>query len=103
MIEFNEFWSQYPRRVGRYKAEKCWQRMPERDKYLALEALALWKQTAQWNSGGGLFIPYASTYLHQQRWLDEPFSGAFEGARSVDGVFSIPIGTATVKRKESTN
>jgi hypothetical protein len=99
MITFETFWASYPRRVGRYKAEKCWQRMSERDKYLALEALALWKQTAQWQAGAhGQFIPYASTYLNQKRWLDEP-----EQQASLEPRWSIPLGTATVKRKEHTH
>jgi hypothetical protein len=79
MIDFEEFWREYPRKVGRMRAEKCWARMPERDRQQALYSLNLWKQTYQWQSCGGLFIPHGSTFLVQERYYDEPWTGAFDG------------------------
>jgi DNA replication protein DnaC len=77
-MSFDEFWKIYPRRVGRFKAEKAWQKIHPREHEAILRSLALWKQTFQWQSMGGMYIPYASTFLHQQRWKDEPWNGAFE-------------------------
>ena len=81
MISFDEFWKQYPRRVGRKLAERKWMRMTGFEQKCAIESLALWKQTVQWNRDGGMFIPYGSTFLSQERWKDEPWSGAFGGQR----------------------
>ena len=78
VIAFEEFWRGYPRKVGRIKAEKIWLKLPALEKVLAIRRLEMWKQTAQWQSQGGMFIPYASTFLAQKRYLDEPWSGAFE-------------------------
>jgi hypothetical protein len=78
MIEFDIFWSHYPRKVGRLKAERHWNRMSERDQLLAIRTLELWKQTVQWTSSEGLFIPYGSTFLGQERFRDEPWYNAFE-------------------------
>ncbi len=80
MIEFEEFWNAYPRKVGRMQAEKSWQRMTGEERRIAVLVLELWKDTVQWQSGGGLFIPHGSTFLHQKRYLDEPWVGAFEEA-----------------------
>jgi hypothetical protein len=79
MISFEEFWLNYPRKVGRVKAERLWKKLKDIDKFKACSGLMLWKQTAQWHQADGQFIPYASTFLAQKRYLDEPWTGAFEG------------------------
>ena len=78
MIEFTEFWNTYPRKVGRVQAERTWRRMTDGERWLAVRTVPLWEQTVQWQSGGGLFIPHGSTFLNQKRYLDEPWTGAFE-------------------------
>jgi hypothetical protein len=60
------------------KAERIWSRMSLAECNAALKGLRLWKQSAQWHSGDGQFIPYASTFLAQKRYLDEPWTGAFD-------------------------
>jgi len=80
MIEFKIFWDAYPHKIGRIKAERHWNRMSERDRLLAIRVLELWKQTVQWQSNGGMFIPYGSTFLNQQRYKEEPWYNAFEEA-----------------------
>lgn len=79
MLEFEEFWKEYPRKVGRKVAERKWARMNERERRDAISGVRLWRDTVQWQASGGLFIPYASTFLNQERWKDEPWTGAFEG------------------------
>lgn len=77
-MNFLEFWREYPRKVGRFKAEKTWAKMSEEDRRKALAVMRLWKQTVQWQSAGGIYIPHGSTFLNQKRYLDEPWNGAFE-------------------------
>ena len=79
MLDFREFWLEYPRRVGRMKAEHIWRKMAHDEQVSAFVGLRLWKQTDQWHQADGQFIPYASTFLAQKRYLDEPWTGAFEG------------------------
>jgi hypothetical protein len=80
MFSFDEvFWKMYPRKVGRLKAERIWLKMLPGERANAMAGLALWKQTLQWQQNDGMFIPYASTFLAQKRYLDEPWVGAFEG------------------------
>jgi hypothetical protein len=76
---FEDFWIEYPRKVGRAKAEEIWLKLEPSDWVAIMQGVRLWKQTAQWHSAEGMFIPYASTFLAQKRYLDEPWTGAFEG------------------------
>jgi hypothetical protein len=76
---FEDFWHAYPRKVGRIKAHRCWAKLAQPEKELVMRGLRLWKQAAQWHQAGGQFIPYASTFLAQKRYLDEPWNGAFDG------------------------
>ena len=77
-MDFNEFWRNYPRKVGKIKAERIWRRLPEREHAEAITGIALWKQSYQWHQNDGLYIPYASTFLAQKRYQDEPWEGAFD-------------------------
>jgi len=76
-MSFDDFWKIYPRRVGRMKAERAWKKLPASEQAAVIHGVELWKQTFQWRSMDGMYIPYASTFLHQQRWKDEPWDGAF--------------------------
>ena len=78
MIDFAQFWQAYPRKCGRLKALQVWNRLIHSDQKLALAGVAMWRQAEQWHQAGGKFIPYASTYLAQRRWDDEPWPGARE-------------------------
>ena len=80
-IPFSVFWEKYPRRVGRFGAERKWGKMEAAEQKRAIEVLELWKKTAQWNDGTGKFIPHGSTFLNQERWKDEPWTGAFAEAQ----------------------
>jgi DNA replication protein DnaC len=86
VILFSIFWRDYPRRIGRIKAERCWNKLSEDERGQALYGLQLWKQTDQWHQGDGQFIPYASTFLAQKRYLDEPWTGAFGQQRAEEGL-----------------
>lgn len=78
MDDFKDiFWPSYPRKVGRLKAERIWRKLNADERGKVMYGLCLWKQAAQWHSGDGQFIPYASTFLAQKRYLDEPWTGAF--------------------------
>lgn len=73
--DFEAFWKEYPRKVGRTAARRHFASAFKRNKTLTvadiLKALAIQKQQLQWSKDGGLFIPHASTWLNQERWNDE--------------------------------
>jgi len=70
-MEFNLFWAQYPRKVGKLTAQRSWQKMPDDHKQKALEAIV--EHRKYWTAKGTEldYIPHASTWLNNQRFFDE--------------------------------
>lgn len=68
--DFAVFWKAYPRKESKVQARKAFAKADVRLDML-LQALEAQKQTGQWQSDGGRFIPYASTWLNQKRWEDD--------------------------------
>jgi hypothetical protein len=70
-LSFDDFYSIYPRKVGRKPAKMVWDRMSENDKILAMQNLS--SHIAYWEALGTTkeFIPHARTWLYQDRWTDE--------------------------------
>lgn len=70
---FDEFWSAYPRKVGKDAAQRAFdKRKPDRpllDRMLA--AVAKQKASPDWTKDDGQFIPHPATWLNQGRWQDE--------------------------------
>lgn len=72
---FNKFWSFYPRGESKQKAIQAWDKLKPSNELIDTMAQALKRQVASeaWRQGIG--IPYASTWLNQQRWTDETKAG----------------------------
>lgn len=68
---FEKFWAYYPCHKSKKAAVKAWDKLKPSDELLAVIARALTRQmaTEEWQRGIG--IPYASTYLNNERWTDE--------------------------------
>jgi hypothetical protein len=66
---FETFWSAYPRKVGKRKAEEAWNRTDAHPEDI-IKGLKVSVQN--WISEGvePRFIPHASTWLNQGRWED---------------------------------
>jgi hypothetical protein len=70
---FEEFWSAYPRKVGKAGARKAWPKACKK-----LEAARLVKAAdywaGLWQQAGtdAQFIPHPATWLNGERWNDEP-------------------------------
>lgn len=74
---FNQFWSAYPRKIGKGAAEKSWAKHKVDDALLKtiLDAIEKQKKCQQWTKSNGQYIPHPTTWLNQKRWLDEIDSG----------------------------
>lgn len=70
---FEEFWSAYPKKVGRAQARESFGRIaPDRavlDKMLS--AIAEQRESDQWRREAGRFIPNPSNWLERGQWMDE--------------------------------
>ena len=70
---FARFWSAYPKKVGKKKAQEIFAKLsPEESTLQAmLASLDYQKQSDQWQRDGGQYIPNPATWLNQRRWEDE--------------------------------
>lgn len=69
---FEQFWSAYPRKVGKGLAEKWFIKNKPSEQTLVrmIEAVETQKTSEQWLRQNGQFIPYPATWLNQERWRD---------------------------------
>ena len=69
---FAGFWEYYPRGESKQAAIRAWDRLQPSDELIDTMAHALRRQmeSESWRAGVG--IPYASTWLNNQRWTDAP-------------------------------
>ena len=84
---FEAFWAAYPRRVGKEAARKAYARRkpsPELHRRM-MDAVALQRQSEQWQKQNGQFIPNPATWLQQGRWEDDaqPAPGRCPGRASI--------------------
>jgi uncharacterized protein YdaU (DUF1376 family) len=71
LSDFDEFWSLYPKKIGKNAARKSWNKIRPNIEAV-IKALTWQKQSKQWFEKGGQFIPNPSTWINQHRWDDEP-------------------------------
>jgi DNA-binding transcriptional MocR family regulator len=70
---FSEFYSAYPNKKNRKKAEAAWKKINP-DETLQAEIMAgleRAKQSRDWQKDGGQYIPHPTTWLNGSRWEDE--------------------------------
>ncbi len=65
---FDQFWSAYPRKVGKAKSLATW-KSKKLERFLS-EILEDLKQRTDWNNHNP-FTPHPTTYLNGKRWEDE--------------------------------
>ena len=71
MMNFNDFYSQYPRKMGRKDAERSWNRLTPIQQAECLEAIPNYLKYWKVKETAKDFIPYPATFLNQERWTDE--------------------------------
>ena len=86
---FDEFWSAYPKKVGKDDARKAFlKRKPDGELLaLMLAAIAAQRESQAWTRDGGQYIPNPSTWLNQGRWQDETDPVPQSGEHSSLGMF----------------
>jgi len=70
-MRFENFWQQYPKKVGKLTAKRSWEKLSLDNQQKALEAIV--EHRKYWAAKGTdwEFIPHASTWLNQERFEDE--------------------------------
>jgi hypothetical protein len=71
--EFDAFWKAYPRKTGKFLANKVWKKITNEEGLFQRIILSVekHKRSLDWIKDNGMYIPHASTWLNQQRWNDE--------------------------------
>jgi len=64
--EFEEFWADYPRKTNKAKAKVSFERLSQKDRKAAMEALAVYPWSTEQR-----YIPHATTWINGRRWEDE--------------------------------
>jgi hypothetical protein len=71
--EFEQFWSCYPKKVGKLEARKAFERAKSRPAIAVLvAAIHQALRSPSWTKEQGQFIPHPTTWLNQGRWDDQP-------------------------------
>jgi hypothetical protein len=70
-MNFNEFYTLYPRKQGRRAAEKSWQRLSSQEQQDAYDALSNHIEYWKLKQTEKDFIPHPATWINQGRWEDE--------------------------------
>lgn len=71
--DFDRFWKEYPKKTGKFLANKFWKAI-QGDHVLIqiiISSLERQRRSIDWQKDNGAYIPHASTWLHQRRWEDE--------------------------------
>ena len=85
---FEQFWGQYPRKVGKVAARAVWHKLKPskelQDRIVA--SVVLYARSEQWQRDGGSFIPHPRTYLNGRRWEDEikPLAAVIQAPSTAD-------------------
>lgn len=71
--EFEVFYKAYPNKKAKESALKMWKKRKEERPPIEdlLKIISLLKETDDWKTNGGQFIPYPATWLNGKRWEDE--------------------------------
>ena len=69
---FDIFWLKYPNKKSKKKAQQIWKSKKLESKFNEIiSGLDRYIKSDSWNSDGGAYIPHPTTFLNQERWLDD--------------------------------
>jgi len=71
--KFEKFWKEYPKKTGKDKSKKWFEKNKPDDELfeLMMSQLERFKDTEDWKKQGGQYIPYPTSWLNGKRWEDE--------------------------------
>ena len=70
-MNFADFYSLYPRKMGRKDAERAWNRLTPIQQAECLEAMPNYLKYWKVKETAKDFIPYPASFLNAERWTDE--------------------------------
>ena len=70
-MNFNDFYTLYPRKMGRKDAERAWNKLTPIQQAECLEAMPNYLKYWKIKETAKDFIPYPASFLNAERWTDE--------------------------------
>lgn len=72
-LGFDDWYSHYPRKQARQRAEKAWKKIKPDQKLIKrmIDAVEVMKTKESWTKDNGQYIPLPATWLNDGRWEDE--------------------------------
>lgn len=72
-VLFNKFWETYPKKKSKGNAEKWFEKNKPSEELVnkMIDKINLLKETEQWKSNNGQYIPYPASWLNSKGWEDE--------------------------------
>ena len=80
--DFENFWKEYPKKVGKKKACFIFLKLKKDLLSRILEALKKQKSSPAWQENGGQFIPHPATWINGERWEDDISSLNFNNSKN---------------------
>jgi len=68
---FTDFWEQYPRKVGKQKAEKAFNKLDAPTQQQAIEGIVRYSQFWEQQQTAPEYIPHPTSWINAARWEDE--------------------------------
>ena len=94
-VGFAEFWSAYPKKVGKGAAEKAWKKS-KANLDVVLAAINSQASSDQWRKEGGQYIPNPATWINERRWED----GVSGQVENPDELITLPNGQQITRSRQ---
>lgn len=84
VVGFDEFWDEYPRKTGEKTAQTSWQKAVDAGTSPDVLAACAHNFREEMQGVDKQWIPHASTWLNQRRWLDFQETSSSQAPRPMD-------------------
>ena len=69
-VRFDEFWTIYPRKANKKKAQEAWKKVKADDIDNIIADVKYMAKSKDWTKEDGKYIPHPTTYINGERWKD---------------------------------
>lgn len=93
LARFERWYSEFPRKVNRAKAEEMWARIDPDDALVdvMVSKTREWAASPDWTKDDGQYVPHPATWLYNKRWTD--------GAPRQPGTITVLPGTPNPNKR----
>lgn len=88
---FDEFWNSYPKKTNKFKAQQTFLKLIKSEKVFdeVMKGLKIQKESIQWRTENGKYIPHPTTWLNGRRWEDETIGNVELYTKQVNKIYAV--------------